>query len=264
MEPRDIELAALAADRLSVARRMITRLHTLGDAAPRDLASAHRIADLHATQLGWGIAGWKVGCTSDEAMQILNSPGPFAGRVFERSVLRSGKLDHRAMVAPGVECEFAFLLGDDLPPTNHQYTFDELRSATIAVAPAIELVDSRFEEWTEVGYLSLIADSGANGGAIIGEPVPIDACPPLASVRVQCEIDDALVAEGDGTKILGDPWQALEWLANHLSARGIGLHAGQFVLSGTCTGIAPLAPGASAVATFSDLGQVAVRRNSPV
>lgn len=261
--PLSTDQVEAAATALTRARRLIEQLSGLDEATPNDLRSAHAIADLHAEQLGWSVVGWKIGCTSAEAMQILSSPGPFAGRVFDGTVYQSAILHHDAMIDPGLESEFAFILGRDLPSRGAPYTVDDVQSATIAVAPALELVAPRFDDFTGVGYLSLIADSGANGGVVFGEPVPIEQCPELRDVHVELDIDGVTVKRGVGDAILGDPWRALEWLANHLSARQIGLRAGEFVMSGTCTGIDPLPPGSVATGRFAGLGDVLIERTEP-
>lgn len=252
-----------AAERLTHARLAIEQIDSLGDCAPNDLASAHLIADAHAKSLGWSPIGWKVGCTSAEAMRILSCPQPFPGRVFDGTVHRSEILHHDAIHNPLLESEFGFLLGKSLPSRDSRYSIEELKDATLAVVPAFELVTSRFTDWLEVGYHSIIADSGSNGGVVFGEPVDLADCPLLADVAVALTIDGETIAEGTGADILGDPWSSLEWLANHLSARQIGLRAGEFVLSGTCTGAKPFPVGTTATATFAGLGEVTVSRTAP-
>ena len=257
LRPEQIDEAAA---RLAEARRSVTTIENLGEATPTDAAAAEAISDAHAAALGWEVIGWKVGCTSELAMQILNSPGPFAGRIFDGTSYGSRQVAGAAMVRPQVECEFAFVLGADLSPATAPHSLDDVRAATAAVAPAIELVDTRLSDFTGVGYLSLVADHGANGGVVLGDPVPIDDVPDLASVQVTCTIDDEVDATGSGSAILGDPWNALVWLANHLSDRGITLRAGEIVMSGTCTGIADLAVGSTATATHEGLGSVSITR----
>ncbi len=258
--PLTADTVASAAQMLTDARLAISLIETLGDGEPSDHETAYAIAEAHASQLGWDTVGWKVGCTSAEAMKILNSPGPFAGRVFDGGVHGSRILHEDAMHSPGIECEFAFILGADLPPTNSEYTVDDVRAATAAVAPAIELVAPRFTDFTGIGYLSLIADSGANGGVVLGEPVAVENCPDLSNVTVELDIDGTATKSGRGDAILGNPWEALVWIANHLSSRDIGLHAGQFVMSGTCTGIDPLPPGSVATGQYAGLGSVEISR----
>jgi 2-keto-4-pentenoate hydratase len=249
-----------AAARLAEARRSVTTIENLGDATPTDAATAEAISDAHAAALGWDVIGWKVGCTSELAMQILDSPGPFAGRIFDGTSYGSRQVAPAAMVHPQVECEFAFVLGEDLAPEDAPFSVEDVQAATVGVAPAIELVDTRLSDFTGVGYLSLVADHGANGGVVLGDPVPIADVPELASIDVTCEVDGTITAQGPGSAILGDPWNALVWLANHLSDRGITLRAGEIVMSGTCTGIADLPVGSTATATHDGLGRVSITR----
>lgn len=257
LSPEQVETAARE---LTDARRSVTSITDLGENAPRSLSSALAIAERHSEQLGLETAGWKIGCTSEHAMQLLNSPGPFPGRVYEGCVYWSHVLDHAAMINPGIECEFVFMLGRDLPATEHAYSIEDVKAATKSVAPAFELVAPRFGELIGIDYLSLIADSGANGGVVFGEPIDGPDWPDLAAVTVELEIDGAPVSNGVGSAILGDPWLALQWLANHLSSRQIGLHASEFVMSGTCTGFDPLPPGSVATGRYSNLGSVEIRR----
>jgi len=252
----EIQRATAAAELLTAARLAGERLESLGEHAPLSVSDAHLIADIHAEQMSRATVGWKVSATSTYAMQVLNSPGPFACRVFDGAVHQTGATQLPGAVSPGVESEFAFFIGVDLPARRERYSVADVRSATEAVAPAIELVDARFNDMLAVGYLSLIADSGANGGVILGEKVPVEGLTELKDVAVRCQIDDEIVSTGSGSDILGDPWLALEWLANHLAARGLGLRAGQFVMSGTCTAIFPLNVGSSVRATYDGLGEV--------
>jgi len=58
--------------------------------------------------------------------------------------------------------------------------------------------------------------------------------------------------------VLGDPVNVLEWFINALRVRGLAMLPGQFVMTGTMTGIHTPEPGESAVADFGDLGRVEV------
>ena len=179
-----------AAQLLTEARRNVDVVSSLGEFAPADLQSAHQIADAHAELLGWGVLGWKIGCTSEKAQQILSCPHPFSGRLFAGTPATDGVLAHDALTKPLLESEFIFTLGKSLPPRDAPYTLDEVRNATVSVTPAFELVAPRYSDWLAVGYLSLIADSGCNGGFVLGEPVAANDCPPLRDVAVTLTVDD--------------------------------------------------------------------------
>lgn len=245
-----------AATLLADTRASRGSIPTLGELTPTDAATAEAISDAGVDLAGAEVAGWKVGCTSEFAQQMLGSPGPFAGRVFDGTVF-DATIDSAAVPNAQVECEFAFILGESLPAREARYSsVEEVRAATRAVAPAIEVVAPRVSDLANAGWLSLVADHGANAGVVIGAPVPVADLPDLAEVDVSCLIDGETVGAGRGDAVLGNPWNALLWLAEHLRGRGIGLQAGQFVMSGTCTGIAPLAPGSAATAHHVGLGEV--------
>lgn len=259
MTPEEVDEAATL---LTQARLSISTLPSLKPHEPLDLRAANRIADSHAKQLGWDVTGWKVGSTSAVAMQILGSSEPFAGRVFDGTVYGSRILDFDAIHEPLIESEFAFVLGQALPPRNERYSLEDVRAATVAICPALEFVTSRLAAGLQAGVFNIIADSGSNAGVVLGDPVPVNECPPLSTVTAELTVGGERVVTGSGADILGDPWRSLEWLANHLSDRQIGLEAGQFVMSGTCTGIQPLPGGATATATFAGMGEVTVSRTA--
>jgi 2-keto-4-pentenoate hydratase len=62
-----------------------------------------------------------------------------------------------------------------------------------------------------------------------------------------------------GANVLGDPRDALTWLANHLHRFGAHLRAGEIVTTGTCATPLPLEPGMTVEAEFGPLGSVRVR-----
>ena len=80
--PDELKRETAAAELLTSARSGHRQIDSLGPHAPQSVSEAHHIADLHADLLGYGTVGWKIGATSTLAMQLLNSPGPFPGRIF--------------------------------------------------------------------------------------------------------------------------------------------------------------------------------------
>ena len=67
------------------------------------------------------------------------------------------------------------------------------------------------------------------------------------------------IAASDGANVLGNPLNALAWLANHLAGRGHELKAGQWITTGAATGPLPAPVGSTVTADFADLGTVEVR-----
>jgi 2-keto-4-pentenoate hydratase len=79
--------------------------------------------------------------------------------------------------------------------------------------------------------LSLVADNAWNEGIVLGEWRT--SWPDLAAARGTLECDGERIDEGHGRDVLGHPFEPVRWLAQHLSARGEGLHAGELVSTGS-------------------------------
>lgn len=227
------------------------------DCDPADHEEAYQVQDAWAAMGGRGVAGWKVGATSAAALAMLSTDRPFAGRILESSVLESpASLPGRTGSGVAVEGELAFVLGSDLTARDRPYDRQDVAVAVASMHPAIEIVAGRFADPFGVGLYALIADNGANAGLVLGAATPGSEDQDLSSIPVTMTIDGETAGRGRGGDAMGHPLESLAWLANHLADRGQGLTAGQVVTTGSCTGIAPLPPGATALADFGELGRV--------
>ncbi len=226
---------------------------------PATFEDGHAIQEAFVRAWSAPVAGYKIGCTSLEAQRMLGAPGPFPGRVFAPVLLKSpARVAAKAFHRLGIEPEFAFTMARDLPARPAQYVREEVADAVAAVHGAIELVDSRWTDWIKAGIASVVADNGANGGLVLGPAVTDWRRFDLAKARATLRFDDRIIAEGTGAAVLGHPLDALTWLANHLSARGYGLKAGDAVTTGTVASINFAEPGMHVSADFGALGTVAV------
>jgi 2-keto-4-pentenoate hydratase len=227
---------------------------------PETFEDGHAVQEAFVKAWSVPVAGYKIGCTSAEAQKMLGSPGPFPGRVFAPVLLKSpAKVAAKAFHRLGIEPEFAFTLARDLPARPAQYTRDEVAAAVAALHGAIELVDSRWTDWIKAGVASIVADNGANGGLVLGPALADWRKIDLAKAKAVLRFDDTLIAEGTGAAVLGNPLEALTWLANHLSARGYGLKAGDAVTTGTVASIHFAEPGMHVTADFGPIGKVELR-----
>jgi 2-keto-4-pentenoate hydratase len=157
------------------------------------------------------------------------------------------------------EPEFAFRMGRDLPPRPAGYALADVLEAVATLHLAIEVPDSRFADFAEVGAAQLIADNACAHQFVLGPEAPaawrgMD----LAAHRVVGAVAGRLEREGRGANVLGDPRLALTWLANDLSRHGVTLAAGQVVTTGTCLVPLPIGAGDSVSADFGALGRVAL------
>jgi len=249
------------ADILIGARNDHTALEPFdADIAPQTEAEANAVDDLVAEISGWTAAGWKIGCTSEHAQQMLGASGPFAGRVY--SVFDSGSTLGPAelMNEPNLEGEFAFTLGSDLTASTGGHHRDDVIAAAANVRPVIEIVGGRFIQFVGAPLFNLISDAGANSHLILGDPVPLSDAEALAGFGATMTVNGERSGGGVGADVLGSPIDALTWLANHLSGRGISLRAGEVITTGTATQVSPFPPGATAVAELENIGPVTLHR----
>ncbi len=209
----------------------------------------------------WGdqVVGWKVGATSKEVQKLFDIGEPVYGPVFKRTVFRSpAALKAGAFQHLMLESEFAFTFRESLPARTRPYSRADVLSAVDTVSPAFEIISPRFQRLTVDHVPQLVADFCGNGGAVFGTPCKTWRAHDLPSHAVVLSIDGVKRQEGTGELVLGDPVNVLEWFVNALSLRGLAVMAGQFVMTGTMTGIHAPKPGETAAADFGDLGNVEV------
>jgi len=224
---------------------------------PQDMDDAYLIQKAFAEEWELPVAGWKIGCTARDQQRMLGVKEPFFGRVFAPFLKQSpAELSGTAFHMLGLESEFAFRLKAAIRPRPNPYTRAEVEKKVGALHPAIELVDSRLDDWLNRGPASIVADNGVNGALVIGDPVREWRKHDLAKLRVKLAIDGQVVGRGTGKRVLGHPLEALTWFANAASAAGLVLERDQIVSTGTVTGLNFAAPGATGVADFGPLGEV--------
>lgn len=249
-----------AAARLLVASR---RRHESVPGLPQVLSFDDAYAVQAAFRELWGdqVVGHKVGCSSEQSQRLVNSPGPIAGSLFREALWEEpATIPAARFFVPGVEAEFGFRLGADLPVRSTPYSREEVSAAVDAVVPLIEICDTRLSDWRSRRIEEITADNAFNGGVVVGKAFEGWCSLDLANHVVTVSIDGERKGEGTGALVLGHPLIALTWLANDLSRRGSGLRAGNLVAAGTCTGLHFVSPRSTVVADFgAELGQVTIR-----
>lgn len=205
--------------------------------------------------------GWKIAATSLAGQRHINVDGPLAGRILaERVRDAAAPLPFGGNAMRVAEAEFAFRFARDLAPRSAPYSVPEVLEAVESLHPAIEVPDSRFEDFTLVGAAQLIADNACAHDFVLG---PATAAPwrsmDLVEHPVKGIVAGKLERDGTGAAVLGDPRVALAWIANELSGLGVPLKRGQVVTTGTCVVPLPIVPGDTVVAEFGPIGRLAIR-----
>ena len=205
--------------------------------------------------------GWKIAATSKPGQVHIAVSGPLAGRLLAERVRPNGaEIPFGANHMRVAEAEFAFRMAADLPTRKMGFAVDDVMDAVDTLHPAIEVPDSRYNDFTRVGEAQLIADNACAHYFVLGEATPdtwrsLDLGAHVVKARIEGKAD----CQGRGANVLGDPRTALTWLVNELSELGITLKAGQVVTTGTCVVPLPIEPGDRVIADFGVLGKVEAR-----
>ncbi len=203
-------------------------------------------------EAGERVVGAKLGLTSRAKQRDVGIDEPIHGWLTDAMAIEPGSvLEVSTLVQPRAEPEIAFVLAEDL--SGRHVTAVHVLSATKAVLPAIEVLDSRFADY-RFGLPDVVADDASAGRFLLGGP---GAPPEDIDLRVLgCvfERNGEVLATAAGAAVLGHPATAVAWLVRTLAARGRGLRAGQVVLSGGLTSAVPIRAGDVVAARFDRLG----------
>lgn len=176
--------------------------------------------------------GYKVGLTSAAMQAFCGIDHPIAGTVLARRVHRSGATVRRSGFGRlGLEFEIAVRIKSDVPIAGRPYSAETITPHIGGVCAAIELVDDRDADYASLDVFSLVADNSWNSGIVLSEFAA--RWPDLESVLGRATKDGAAIGEGHGRDILGHPFNSVAWLAAQLASRGVGLKAGQVVMTGS-------------------------------
>jgi 2-keto-4-pentenoate hydratase len=203
------------------------------------------------------IVGYKAGLTSEPMQTMLQVDQPDYGPVLASTLYQDGdEVSLSRLIQPKIEAEIVLMLGEELRGPG--VTVDDARRAVHGAAAAMEIVDSRFENW-RIRLADTVADLASNGAVVISEQtVPLADCDPRLIGMVVTR-NGSLVATGAGAAALGSPLAVVAWLANTLATDGIALEAGQLVMTGALHAAVPMQPGEEYLAEFDRLGSVSVK-----
>ncbi|MGQ4515428.1 2-keto-4-pentenoate hydratase [Streptomyces sp. DW26H14] len=195
--------------------------------------------------------GVKLGFTSEAKMAQMGVSEIIVGRLTDAMrVVDGAEVELARFIHPKVEPEVAFRLAQDVDP--HDPDAD-LADCVDAVAPALEIIDSRYRDF-RFTYEDVVADNTSAAGYAVGAWLPARDVSDLA-VRLR---SGESRAEGTTAAILGAPVNALRALLDMARRRDVPLRAGDTVLAGAATAAVPLTPGIT-TCEIAGLGRISVR-----
>ena len=259
----DISKINKAAEILYNSRINLKRIKKLPEeCVPQSLKEAYDIQDelvnkyltLDKNNL---LIGKKIGCTNKAAQIQLNINDSFFGNMFSKNISKSNCIiNSKNYFSPFVEPEFSFLIKNELDILKAPYKSEIVCESISAVLPSIELVDSRFEDWTVVGVKNLIADNAVHAHWIYGDEINNLNSIDFNNHSVDLFINENLIDKGNSNNVMGNPINSLTWLINNLALSGKSLPKNSYISTGTCTPAIPIKKGDKIMADFGKLGNV--------
>jgi 2-oxo-3-hexenedioate decarboxylase/2-keto-4-pentenoate hydratase len=209
------------------------------------------------------IAGHKIALTSPAMRHMLKVEEPFSAAIFADGVRRSPAMVRTGdFVRLGIECELAVRLDRELAPAGAPYDRAKVALAVGACMAAFELVDDRNADYRDLDVPSCIADNGWNAGIVLGPPRADWQDCDLVGAAGRLSINGKDAGGGRPGDVMGHPFEALAWLANHRARRGGGLARGTIVMTGSIVPTTYLAPGDRAEFAFDGLDAASLHVSS--
>ncbi len=194
--------------------------------------------------------GMKMGFTSKAKMVQMGLSELIWGRLtLGMLVDDGGEIDFARYVHPRVEPEIAFLLGR---PLRGRVTLPEALLAVEAIAPALEIIDSRYENF-KFSLTDVVADNSSSSGYVLGPWG--DPRLDTSNLGMLLEIDGRPVQIGSSAAILDHPLRSLVAAARLADEAGETLEPGSVVMAGGATAAEPLARGARVRLSVELLGE---------
>jgi 2-oxo-3-hexenedioate decarboxylase len=193
--------------------------------------------------------GVKMGFTSRAKMIQMGLSDVIWGRLTAGMQIEEGtSVDFSRFVHPRVEPEIAFVLKHSL---EGDVTGPQALAAVEAIAPALEIIDSRYKDF-KFSLPEVIADNASSSGFVIG--AWRDPRTDFSNLGLTLNIDGRVVQVGSTAALLGHPLRSLV-AATRLSAQaGEPLQAGWIVMAGGATPAEWIKPGQYVSVEMEQLG----------
>jgi len=202
---------------------------------PSDLDEAYAIRQVFeeiGVKRGRGaVAGFKIGLTTPIMQRLCGVDEPCYGAIF------AGEVHHVRAELPvatycrlGIETEIAVRLGEDLPRGGD---LDRVSAAVESCMAAIELLEDLRHDYKRLSAAAMVAGNVWNAGVVLGPPVADWRRLDLAQVTARLTINGREIGSGRGGDVMGNPLNALAWLADKRAAQGAPLKRGMIVMTGS-------------------------------
>jgi len=202
------------------------------------------------------LVGHKIGLTSKAIQEWLCVEEPdFGGLLDDMWVKNGGVAPMGQLLQPRAEGELAFVLKQSLSGTN--VTAEDVVAATDYVVPAIEIIDSRIADW-KIQFIDTVSDNASSGMFVLGDERRALQDVDMRLTGMALRKNGRVVSTGATCACLGNPVDAVVWLANRLGGLGVSLEPGHVILSGAMGPVTSVTHGDQLELSVAGLGSVNV------
>lgn len=189
-----------------------------------------RLVVAHRVDNGHPLCGIKMGFTSRAKMDQMGVHDLIWGLLTTDMLIEeANEVDLGQFVHPRVEPEVCFLIKKDI---DRHLTALELVDYIEAVAPALEIIDSRYQNF-KFDLNNVVADNCSSSGFVVGNwSNKFDA---INNAYVGLSINGRVKQGGSTAGILGNPLRSVVQCSRLLAEREEVLPAGSFLMAGAAT-----------------------------
>ncbi len=242
------------ADTVDAAARTATAIPQLSETIDMTVEEAYLVQAMALERRysrGERQVGIKMGLTSRAKMQQVGVDELLWGRLTNAMLVEDGgEIELSHYVHPRAEPEIAFLMKK---PLSGPLSPAQAIAAVEAIAPAIEIIDSRYKDF-QFSLSDVVADNSSSSGFVVGPWCRPDL--DISNMGVVFELDGHAAQIGSTAAILGHPARSLAAASRMLGADMLTLEQGWIVMAGGVTAAEPLSAGVHVRNTVENLGSV--------
>jgi len=208
----------------------------------------------HREERGDILVGYKMGFTSKAKMIQMGVDDLIWGRLTKTMHIENhGAIDFSKFIHPRVEPEIAFLVKSDI---TFSLTLAQAKEYVSSVAPAIEVIDSRYENF-KFSLEDVIADNCSSAAFVVGKWQDVNTV--IEDLEISISLDNEVQHSGNSNAILDNPWESFLEATRLITVYGDTIKAGQIILAGAATPAVYVKPGQLAQANVQGMSTVTLK-----
>ncbi|MBW2960909.1 2-keto-4-pentenoate hydratase [Mesonia aestuariivivens] len=247
------------AEILDQAARYARPISQLATDCQIDLDAAYQIQNLCVSkrlERGEYVTGYKLGITNRAKMQELGVHDLIWGVLTNSmEILNQEKVEVIRWIQPRAETEIAFRISKDI---EESVGLKEITNYIDKMAPAIEIVDSRYENF-KFSLEDVVADNCSASAYVVGDWINLEEN--INDLQIHLKVNRETLAEGKTNAILSNPLQSVVELSRLASKAGTVIKKGQIVLAGAATTSINFSSNQLIEAQIEKLGKVSFKTN---